>query len=101
MNDLAKRMTRAADELQRILRLLEKPADLQPEERTHLLALFQALLDNLRTEAWALDQEINAKGKAQSKNNPLYDRVFQMVDRRMETTEAKVPPPPPPDKRAS
>lgn len=97
MSDLAKRMTRAADELQRILRLLEKPADLDPKERARLVALFQALLDNLRTEAWKLDQEINNKGKAQSKNNPFYDRVFQMVDRRMEEKT----PPPPPDKRAS
>jgi len=97
MNDLAKRMTRAADELQRILRLLEKPADLNPKERARLVALFQALLDNLRTEAWKLDQEINDKGKSQSKNNPLYDRVFQMVDRRMEEEK----PTSPPDKRAS
>ena len=98
MNDLAKRMTRAADELQRILRLLEKPADLQPEERARLLTLFQALLDNLRTEAWALDQEVKSKGR--SKNHPLYERVFQMVDRSLEAKDAKVPPPPP-DKRAS
>src|SRR5688572_27952418 len=97
MNDLAKRMTRAADELQRILRLLEKPADLMPEERTRLVGLFQALLDNLRTEAWKLDEEVKSKGR--SKNNPLYERVFQMVDRSMEAKEAKVPPPP--DKRAS
>lgn len=97
MNDLAKRMTRAADEMQRILRLLEKPADLLPDERARLVTLFQALLDNLRTEAWKLDV---ARSKERSKNNPLYERVFQMVDRSLEAKDAPSPPPPS-DKRAS
>jgi hypothetical protein len=75
-------MSRAAEEMQRVLRLLEKPADLLPEERARLLTLFQALVDNLRTEAWQVGQELR-KDKGRTKGNPLCDRVFEVVDSRM------------------